>query len=172
MTDATPDVPEAADRERDEAGRTGSERPAASSPVDAPPSKDAIFGILENERRRHVLEFLRTTPSTTLSDLAEHVASVENDKPVRDLTSNERKRVYVSLYQSHLQKMADAGVIAYDRSRGAVELRAPASYCFVYLDIDPTADVPDGGTVGTDDETDSRRLRDRLASVLSSVGRD
>ena len=81
-------------------------------------SKDVLFDILKNERRRRALEYLREEPTTTLSDLAEHVAALENDKSVRELTSSERKRVYVGLYQCHLPKMADAGVIQWSTDTG------------------------------------------------------
>ena len=126
------------------------------------PSKDVIFDILKNERRRRTLEFLREEPTTTLSDLAEHVAALENDKSVRELTSSERKRVYVGLYQCHLPKMADAGVIDHDRSRGTVELREATSPYFVYLDIEP-------GDGGDDDEGTLGRLRRRLAEAASHL---
>lgn len=136
-------------------------------------SKDVVFDILRNERRRRTLGFLRDVGTTSLSDLAEHVAALENDKPVRDLTSSERKRVYVSLYQCHLQKMADAGVIDYDRSRGVVELRGPASQCFVYMDIEPGEGT---GVDGADDRPESdgpddRPLRERISSLTSLLDR-
>jgi hypothetical protein len=83
---------------------------------------DQIFGILSNQRRRYVLTYLTMTEGTvTLSDLAERIAAWECEKDIDGLNSQERKRVYVSLYQGHLPKMADAGAIAYDSDRGTVE---------------------------------------------------
>lgn len=154
------------------AGR--SERPRSGTTDRVELSKDVIFDILRNERRRGALEFLRDARTTTLSDLAEHVAARENDKPVRELTSSERKRVYVSLYQCHLQKMAEAGVIDYDRPRGTVELRDAASQCFAYLDIAP---AERRGGDRTNDRTDDGRtrgrpLRERLSSLTSLLARD
>lgn len=151
-----------------------SERPGPGPTDRVELSKDVVFDILRNERRRRTLEFLRDARTTTLSDLAEHVAARENDKPVRDLTSSERKRVYVSLYQCHLQKMAEAGVIDYDRSRGTVELRGEASQCFLYLDIDPGEGTGGGRTndrSGGDGGGD-RPLRERLSSLSSLLDRD
>ena len=97
---------------------------------------DVIFDILKNQRRRHVLRYLRENESTTLSDLAEHVAALENDKDVRSLTSSERKRVYVGLYQCHLPRMNDAGVIDFDSDRGRIELRDTADQLDEYLDVE------------------------------------
>ena len=125
-------------------------------------AKDVVFDILKNERRRQALHFLREHPTTSLSDLAEHVASLENDKPIRDLTSSERKRVYVGLYQCHLPKMDDAGVIDYERSRGTIELRPASSQCFVYLDVDRTD--------GSEDASGEGRLATLLTPLTSRLG--
>jgi hypothetical protein len=83
---------------------------------------DRIFGVLKNQRRRQVLEYLGTTDGqASLSDLSEQIAAWENDKAPRMISSSERKRVYVGLYQSHLPKMDDAGAISYNKQRGLVE---------------------------------------------------
>jgi len=82
-------------------------------------SLDIVFEIAKNERRRNVLRFLsEQSGPVSLSDLAEHVAAKENGKTVRELSSGERKRVYVGLYQCHLPKMDDAGVVNFDRNPG------------------------------------------------------
>ena len=144
----------------------------AASDGTAAHSKDVIFDILKNERRRQALHYLREEPTTTLSDLSEHVAALENDKPIRELTSSERKRVYVGLYQCHLPKMADAGVLDYDRSRGSIELCDQTSPYFVYLDIDPTGGPDDGdgpdGRLGRWLTATSSLLRPSTASFLRS----
>lgn len=87
---------------------------------------DEAFRFLRNGRRRTMLRHLRTTPETTLSDLADHVAAEEMGVPPDRVDSKARKRVYVSLYQSHLPALADAGVIAYDGKGGPVR-RLPAA---------------------------------------------
>jgi len=56
---------------------------------------------------------------------------------IENLSSNERQRVYISLYQSHLPKLDNHGIVTYDKDRGWVEptplvarlrlSRAPAS---------------------------------------------
>ena len=149
-TDAGTDAQDAGDGQRDARAREESTGHDSSADVASPPetlSKDVLFDILKNERRRQTLEFLREEPTTTLSDLAEHVAALENDKPIRELTSSERKRVYVGLYQCHLPKMDDAGVIDYERSRGTIRLRDAASPCFVYLDIELNGQSNDEGRI-------------------------
>jgi hypothetical protein len=95
---------------------------------------DVAFDMLKNERRRHVLRYLLQNGGTTsLSDLAESLAAIENGKPKKLITSQERKRVYVGLYQCHLPKMDDAEVISFDRNRGTVELDTNAVDLYRYL---------------------------------------
>lgn len=82
---------------------------------------DTVFQLLSAERRRHVLDYLQNeTDTTTTGELAEYIAALENDKAEKMLSSTERKRVYVALYQCHLPKMDDANVISFDKSRGTV----------------------------------------------------
>jgi hypothetical protein len=84
-----------------------------------------IFEILKNKRRRRVIEFLneQEDEKTTLSVLAEHIAAEENDVDVSQITSSQRKRVYIGLYQCHLPKMDKYGIIDYQQNRGTFELR-------------------------------------------------
>lgn len=96
---------------------------------------DLIFGILKNRRRRLVLAYIQDKDhEVTLSDVAEHIAAIENDTTVAQLTSSERKRVYVGLYQCHLPKMDDAGAIEYNQSRGLIRRTDKADYFEEYLD--------------------------------------
>lgn len=87
-----------------------------------PPRLDVLFGTLQNQRRRRILRYLENESSATIGELAEHIAAIENDVPKRQLSSTQRKRVYVSLYQSHLSKLADTGAVCYNKDRGTVEL--------------------------------------------------
>lgn len=109
-----------------------------AEPAERELPKDLIFGLLSVTRRRRVLAYLANRGGeATLSELAEHVASLENEKSVAALTSAERKRVYVCFYQSHLPKLADAGVIDYDQARGTVRLRREARQLYAYLSVSP-----------------------------------
>ena len=101
--------------------------------------KDVVFGLLSAKRRRDVLTYLdESGGESTLGDLAEHIAAMENGIEPRQLSSKQRKRVYVALYQAHLPKMDDADVIDYDQARGSIELRPEAEQLLGYLDLDPS----------------------------------
>lgn len=98
---------------------------------------DPVFDALSKARRRWALRYLRERDErVSLSDLAEHVAAIENGTTTRDLGSQERKRVYVSLYQCHLPKLDDLDVVEYDGNRGHVELGPAAPQVMKYLEVD------------------------------------
>lgn len=86
-------------------------------------TSDDVFEILSNHRRRMVLYHLQEAGTPiAVNELAEQVAAMENEVIVEELTSQQRKRVYVSLYQTHLPKMAQMGLIDYDQEEGMVAL--------------------------------------------------
>ena len=95
---------------------------------------DEIFEVLSNHRRRMVLYYLRQHGgSSTVNELADQIASMENEVPPEDLTSQQRKRVYVSLYQTHLPKLDDMNIINYDVEAGTVELTNQSTEMDAYL---------------------------------------
>jgi hypothetical protein len=96
-------------------------------------TQDDVFDILSSARRRYVLYLLRTEGPMELTDLAEHVAAWENDTNIDALTKQQRKRVYVSLYQTHVPKLADADLVEYDKDSGRVELASRAGDIDQYL---------------------------------------
>jgi len=98
-------------------------------------SLDVVFNVLRNRRRRLVLKAVEEQDgTTTLSDLAEHIGGIENDKSPRALNAQERKRVYVGLYQCHLPKMDDAGAVEFDKNRGTVDRGPMADTYHTYLE--------------------------------------
>ncbi|THE65587.1 hypothetical protein D8Y22_07170 [Salinadaptatus halalkaliphilus] len=116
----------------------------------ADPSSDGPFEILSSPRRRHVIEFLASSSedAVRLRDLAEQIAAWENDISRQEITYKQRKRVYTSLYQTHLPKMDRAGVIDYDRHAGIVRSTAEVSTLRAYLELTPATPSRNWGTVG------------------------
>lgn len=117
------------------------------SPTDAASlSKDDIFHLLQNERRRLVLRYLRGTDEPVrMRDIAEQVAAWEHDTTVEELTSTQRQRVYIPLYQSHLSKLDEAGLIDYQQNRGIVERKPLADQVDSYLRETPPTEPTAGG---------------------------
>lgn len=88
---------------------------------DIPLRTEKVFDAISNARRRAVIIEVagRGTP-VTLSTLSEAIAADEFGTRPDALTAQERKRVYVGLYQTHLPKLADLGAVSYDRRDGIV----------------------------------------------------
>ena len=112
--------------------------------------RDKIFHILQTQRRRDALRYLKDNEGPVeMRTLAEQVAAWENDTTVAELSSDERQRVYIALYQSHLPKLAEEGIIEYEKGRGIVE-RGPVADQF-----DPYLDAPaEDHEASTDDVAD------------------
>lgn len=88
-------------------------------------TQDSVFDILSNPRRRYILYHLQEADGAVeLGDLSTEIAAWENDVEPDELTAQQRKRVYVSLYQTHVPKMADTDVIEYDQEESTVQLSA------------------------------------------------
>ncbi|MDG5776931.1 hypothetical protein VB773_13075 [Haloarculaceae archaeon H-GB2-1] len=99
--------------------------------------RDQIFHLLQNQRRRLVLRYLQDeSGEVKMRDVAEQVAAWEHDTTVQALTSEERQRVYIPLYQNHLPKLADEGIIEYNQSRGIVRRLSLADELDPYLQYD------------------------------------
>ena len=104
-------------------------------------TKNTLFGVLSSHRRRYVLYACNQADGeTTLSDVAEQVAAWEYDKPITEITSTERKRVYTSIQQHHLSKLEDADLISVDGDR--IRCTEKAQSLDVYLEVVPSETVP------------------------------
>ncbi|WP_436343780.1 DUF7344 domain-containing protein [Natronorubrum sp. FCH18a] len=100
-----------------QAGEQTSRDPEADDSLEP----DDIYHILQTRRRRDALRYLRANDDPVLlSDLAEQVAAWEHETTVENLHSDQRQRVYISLYQSHLPKLDTRGIIDYDKDRGTI----------------------------------------------------
>jgi hypothetical protein len=81
-----------------------------------------MIDILENPRRRHVLQYLKQQDgSVPVHELALHNAAWEGGKPTEQVTATEHRDVYISLHELHLPKLYTSRVVNYDRSQGTVE---------------------------------------------------
>lgn len=114
--------------------------PATNEPEEF--SQEVIFEMLSNQRRRYVVHYLLDAEEEVeLRDLSRTVAAWENDKQPDEITSQERKRVYNALQQAHLPKMDDAGLVAFDSSRGTISAADGLADLQVYLEIVPGDEI-------------------------------
>ena len=106
-------------------------------------SKGEIFDVLQNKRRRFVLRYLRRHGGPVdLGDLATQVAAWEYETPCDGISKKQRKRVYTTLQQTHLPRMDDVGIVAYDSEDGRIETTPYTEDLTVYLEIVPGKEFP------------------------------
>ncbi len=84
---------------------------------------DDLFEILASPRRRYILRCLRThDPPLALADVADEVAVYEHDTDITDIAAEDIKRIYLSLYHTHIPKLAERGLVTYSQERDLVTL--------------------------------------------------
>ncbi|WP_227352914.1 DUF7344 domain-containing protein [Haladaptatus salinisoli] len=106
-------------------------------------SRDIVFQVLSNRRRRYALHHLRRCEgSVEIGELATQIAAWENDVSTEEVTSKQRKRVYNTLQQAHLPKLDETGFVEYDPAHGNVTLTGRARMLDVYLELVPDNDFP------------------------------
>jgi len=106
-------------------------------------SDEEIFDVLQNERRRYVLQYLRQNGGpVSLGDLSSHVAAEEYNCSFDDVSSAQRKRVYTTLQQSHLPRMDEAGIVEFDDDNGVITTTPQTEELTVYLEIVPEGEFP------------------------------
>lgn len=88
---------------------------AAMTSCAIPIGTDDAFTAISNSRRRHVICILkRRTGAVDVRDLAVDIAAIENQCRSYEVTSTQRKRIYISLIQTHLDRLDSLEVIDYD----------------------------------------------------------
>lgn len=93
-----------------------------------------VFELLQNRRRRFALHHLKQRDGPVrVGDLATQVAAWETDKQTHEVTTAERRRVHVSLLQTHLPAMDAAGVV--ERDEDTVDLTPAAAGIDVYVEL-------------------------------------
>lgn len=87
-----------------------------------PLDEDTVFDILSNRRRRQIIYYLQEHGGEApLREVANAVAGWEEGQALEDVTEKQSRRVYVSLYQSHVPRLTEVGLIEHDDS-GTVRL--------------------------------------------------
>jgi len=82
---------------------------------------DEVFAALGHPRRRYLLYTLvNGSTEAPLSDLATDIAAWELEKPASEVTAGERRRVHISLYHSHIPKLASLGILDYHEAENVI----------------------------------------------------
>lgn len=115
-----------------------------SGRLDTGLAREEVFDVLSNERRQCVLHYLKRADGrqVDLRELVDYVTAWETDSAIGEVASDERKRVYTALRQSHLPRLEEAGIIEYEHLRGNVRLTDRAEEVQLYLEYVPNRDIP------------------------------
>lgn len=102
-----------------------------------------LFDVFSNARRRQTVRYLKQRGgSCDLSSLVEQVAAWENDVDPDEVTRAQRRRVYISLYQTHLPMLEDHGIVDWDPDAHQIELCYDEGAFEPYLDRTPGRQRP------------------------------
>ncbi|WP_049925954.1 DUF7344 domain-containing protein [Halopiger goleimassiliensis] len=94
-----------------------------------------LFDVFSNARRRRTVQYLKQQGGhCELSSLVEQVAAWENDTDPDDVTRTQRRRVYISLYQTHLPMLEEHGIVDWDPDAHTIELLPSEEVFEPYLD--------------------------------------
>ena len=98
-------------------------------------SEDTIFALLSVERRRELLRILeRSGDEAPLADITAKIADREHGI---DSNPAKRKAVYVSLHQTHIPRLEEAGVLEHDVVNRIIRLTGPWKQLYAYLEFNP-----------------------------------
>ena len=109
-------------------------------------SRDEVFQILSNKRRRRVLEHIeREAEPVPVTNLVDAIAAAEaesNPGGNDSGSSHIRSSVYSALVQTHLPAMDEAGIIVYDQDEQEVQSTDSTREVQLYLEYSPGHDIP------------------------------
>lgn len=91
---------------------------------------EVAFDLLSSSRRIHTLLALDSEGAMSVSDLADEVTIREYGSTY---TEDQRKRIYISLYQAHLPKLESHGVIVWDEGNGEAWLTHTAEQLLSHI---------------------------------------
>lgn len=97
-----------------------------------------IHALLSNERRLFALEYLfAQNGQAEFNAIVDHVAQRELDVAPDDPEwSDARHKVRVSVYQTHIDRLKDDGIVDYERKTGTIRLGKNASEVAPFLDLE------------------------------------
>lgn len=112
-----------------------------------PANLDTILDLCSDHHRRIVLAvLLHEGRSLTVNDVTKTIARRSHHASIVDVSEEELKGVRLSLLHTHLPKLAERSLVAYDPERQLVEptaeLEALAPQLSAVLETDPDIERP------------------------------
>lgn len=107
-----------------------------SQPTTGKPGPDEVYTALSRERRRHALRIIREHEPIKKPDLARHIAAIQYEKALDEVTEAEENRVVTALHQQHLPPLSKHGFVAWDTQNNVVTLGPNSHLLLRHLDLD------------------------------------
>lgn len=79
---------------------------------------------LARPRRRYVLYYLYEHDGGTVLELSKYVLSLEEHRPMSEVSEEECESIQTELHHNHLPRLAEDGLISYDQRTGDVRLES------------------------------------------------
>lgn len=101
---------------------------------------DRVLDAVKHRRCRHLLYYLRDTDSADIEEAARRIAAREHGADPDDVSNDQYEHVLTSLHHRHLPRLADLGVVEYDRRSGDVRLYDPPEDLDALLELTRSLD--------------------------------
>ena len=99
-------------------------------------SAEDAFHALGNSRRRHVILLVsRARDPVPTNEIAQEIAAIENNITPKQVTTQQRTRVYNALIQTHLDLLDEFGIIKYDDQTKIVTTTRNTSPIATFIEI-------------------------------------
>lgn len=127
---------------------------STSASVKGPPPEailelNHVYEALAHPRRRYLCYTLLEDTEWSLTDLATKIAAWERNVAEHAVTTEQRDRVYVSPFHSHVPKLVDEGVVTFDETTETITAAEHAEQVLAALE-------GMGASLDTDQETHAR----------------
>lgn len=111
------------------------------------PTLDAVLGLCADEHRRIVLGVLVTQErSLTIDDLTKAIVKHNHHELLTEVSGETMTEIKAEIHHDHAPRLADAGLVEYDRERQLVEpteqLARMEPQLSKILDADPAVAPP------------------------------
>lgn len=107
-------------------------------PIDSTTGSDDSLGdihrLLSHSMRRSLLRLLRETDETKVETLSTKLVEVDENISAGMNGEEGAERIELLLHHTHLPKLADFGILEYDRSAGEVKMICEANNVYEVLD--------------------------------------
>lgn len=106
-------------------------------------SQDEVYEVLSNRRRRFVIHALkRREGPVDVTELSKHVTAWEIGVEPAEVAYEDRRNVYSTLQRTHLPKLDEKDIVAFDEEENVVEPAETLEALEVYVEVLGSREIP------------------------------